>query len=369
MNRCKNLLQEGVPQIDKIDFEQMNKKRRALYECMWGNKAFDFSVTKTKYKGSVSNNSYTFTNTSTTNEEVCRNKLAELFGIQSRDTFNVKFTQSCSGSGQELKRIAVLHSSSLCALLFFYNVSKENPYTLEIEGEEYIFTYSCFEYQNTVIEGRNPSNMDVVLVGAEKKSGKQTVLFLESKFSEYYERTSQQLEIAAAYLDNKYGKALYDEAILAKMGLNRTAPDGNETFILSSDEVCYLEGIKQMISHYIGIRNLYITAAQREDFVANAISGGAKILLGEILFTKGIGQLHIGNGIDCLSSFQRKYLLLADILNVQLKADGISDKFTVLSNILSYSQFQDKEYIQEIEIKRFYFDLGKHENLCSTQNK
>lgn len=354
--------------MSSIDFGTMNnKRRRDLYECMWGSDAFDFPVMKTKYRGFVSNNSYTFTNASTTNEDICRNRLAELFGVKCRDTFKVKFAQSCSGSGQELKRIAVLHSSSLCALLFFYNVSKENPYILEIDGEEYIFTYSCFEYQNTVIEGRNPSNMDVVLVGSEKRSGRQAVLFLESKFSEYYERIGQQLEIATAYLDNKYGKALYDEAILAKMGLNMIASDGNDTFILRSEETCYLEGLKQMISHYIGIRNLCATADQGEDTVAYAVSTGAKVLLGEILFTKGIGQLRVGNDVECLTSYQRKYLLLADILNAQLKADGMSDKFTVLCNNLSYSQFQDKEYIQESRIKRFYFGLGKREHLCSSQ--
>ena len=204
--------------MSNIDFRTMNnKRRRDLYECMWGSKAFDFPVTKTTYRGSVSNNSYTFTNTSTTNEDECRNRLADLFGIQCRELFKEKFEQSYSGSGQELKRIAVLHSSSLCALLFFYNVSQENPYILEIEGKEYIFTYSCFEYQNTVIEGRNPSNMDIVLIGSNKRTGEQTVLFLESKFSEYYESLGQRLEIATAYLDNKYGKALYDDVILGSV--------------------------------------------------------------------------------------------------------------------------------------------------------
>ena len=85
------------------------------------------------------------------------------------------------------------------------------------------------------------------------------------------------------------------EHYLAKMGLNMTTCDGNEIFILRSEETCYLEGIKQMISHYIGIRNLFVTADQREDTVAYAVSAGAKVLLGEILFTRGIGQLSIGN--------------------------------------------------------------------------
>lgn len=346
--------------MNKIAFEDMsNKKRRNLYESMWGSEVFDFPVEKTGYRGSVSNNSYTFTNASTTNEDVCAARLAELFGIRRRDLFREKFAQSCSGSGQELKRIATLHSSSLCALLFFYNVSKENPYIMEIEGGEYVFTDSRFEYQNTVIEGRNPSNMDVVLAGVERSSGRPAVFFLESKFSEYYERPGKQLEIAAAYLDNNYGKALYKKEPLAKMGLYKDQRDGAETFTLRSEETCYLEGIKQMISHYIGIRNLCDSPDKKEDNTARAVSSGAKILLGEILFTKGIGQLHIGKDEECFASYQKKYRVLADILNEQIREDGISDKFTVLRELLSYSRFQSKAYIQEPRVKRFYFALGK----------
>ena len=350
--------------MNKIDFGYMNdSKKRNIYECMWGSQEFDFPVEKTYFRGSVSNNSYTFTNTSTTNKDICRNRLAELFGIKCRDLFKEKFAQSCSGSGQELKRIARLHSSSLCALLFFYNVSKENPYSIEIEGKEYIFTYSQFEYQNTVIEGRRPSNMDIVLIGTEKISGKPVVFFLESKFSEYYERLSQKLEIATAYLNNNYGKVLYKRASLAKMGFYTIAQDGKENFTLRSEEPCYLEGIKQMISHYIGVRNLCDSQGCKENAITYAVSAGAKVLLGEILFTKGIGQLHIGDDEECFVSYQKKYVILADTLNEQLKKDGISDKLTVLSDILSYTQFQNKECIQEPQVKRFYFELGKQEGL------
>lgn len=337
----------------------MSKGKRALYECMWGSEAFDFPVEKTKFRGSVSNNSYTFTNTSAIDEDICRSRLAELFGIKCRDRFKEKFAQSCSGNGQELKRIATLHSSALCALLFFYNVSKENPYIIEIEGKEYIFTYSRFEFKNTVIEGRNPSNMDVVLLGADRKSGEPAVFFLESKFSEYYERLGRQLEIATAYLDNNYGQALYREPALAKMGLYTVMQEGNENFSLCSEETCYLEGIKQMISHYIGVRNLCDSPELKKDAIAYAVSAGAKVLLGEILFTKGIGQLPIGNGEECFVSYQKKYRILAGILNEQLKKGEISDRLTVLRDILSYSQFQDKEYIQDLQVKRFYFELGK----------
>ena len=340
--------------MNKIAFEAMtDRKRRDLYECMWGSEAFDFPVEKTLFKGHVSYNSYTFVNVPAGGEDICRDRLEKLFGILNPVLFREKFTQSTGGSGQEWKRIATLHSSALCALLFFYNVSEENPYIVEIGNEEYVFTYSRFEYQNTVIEGRNPSNIDVVLVGRERKSGRPAVLFLESKFSEYYEGARNSLKIAMAYLDNSYGKAIYEGDFLTKAGFE-IKEKGSECFTLSSEETCYIEGIKQMISHYIGVRNLLDSMDRRDGIAVD----GARVLLGEILFTKGIGRLHIGDGEECFSSYRRKYLVLAGALNRQLMKDGINDRFAVVGDILSYSQFEDKRFIQEPQIKKFYFESG-----------
>lgn len=344
-----------------LDFESMSKKKRDLYECMWGSTEFDFPVEKTVYRGAITSNSYTFSDTSAEEEDVCRARLAKIFKIANSDLFKQKFSQSISGSGQELKRIATVHSSSLCTLLFFYNVSEVNPYIMEIEEEEYVFTYSCFEYQNKVIEGRNPSNMDVVLVGTHKNTGMPVVFFVESKFSEYYERTGKQLEVAAEYLSNKYSEPIYRSNCLWDMKLHIVEQPGNTNFVLISDDVCYVEGIKQMISHYVGVRNFCDNPAKNDKVIANAISNGARILLGEILFTKGIGQLPIGNGKNSFDSYQEKYHLLAKAMNNQLLIDGKSNQIIVLSDILSYSQFQSSSCIKEEQIKRFYFEMGKNE--------
>lgn len=346
--------------MNEIAFENMNKKKRALYECMWGSGEFDFPVEKTKSGNSVSDNSYTFAGTSPTDENICGNRLAELFGIKNRELFKEKFAQSCGGSGNELKKIARLHSSSLCALLFFYNVTEENPYIMTIDGKEYVFTYSCFEYRNNVIKKGNPSNIDVALIGKDKSSDIPTVLFLESKFSEYYDSPAKRSDnISSAYLDNIYGKPLYSKASLDNMGLYITKRGGDKYFALCSEELCYLEGIRQMISHYIGIRNLCDSPHDKNDAIANAVSAGAKILLGEILFTNGIGQLRIDSGKECLEAYREKYIPLAKELNDLLKKDGLSNRFAVIGDILSYSQFRDKAYIREPQIKRFYFELGK----------
>lgn len=345
--------------MNRMKFGEMSKKKRDLYECMWGSNNFDFPVEKTKIKDGVSNNSYTFTSVSAVNQDICGNRLAELFQIQNKALFLEKFSQSCNGSGQEAKKIATIHSSSLCALLFFYNVTKDNPYIMNIGGEEYEFTDSRSEYQNTVIEGRNPSNMDVVLVGKHMKSSIPIVFFLESKFSEYYERIGKQLKIAREYLNNNYSESLYRGNFIEKMGFHIVEEDGNSDFCLICDNACYVEGIKQMISHYIGVKNLCDNPDVKNDDVAKAISSGAKVLLGEILFTKGIGMLPVTNGEKCFSSYQKKYAILAEALNEQLRNDGIQDKINVLPELLSYSQFQDKDFVRETKVKRFYFELGK----------
>lgn len=340
-----------------FDFKSMNKKKRNLYKCMWGSDNFDFPVEKTIYKGIASSNSYTFSNTSTENEDICRDRLAEIFKISNMSLFKLKFSESISGSGQELKRISTVHSSSLCALLFFYNVSEENPYILKICGNEYAFTYSFFEYQNTVIEGRNPSNMDVVLVGNNKNTGKPVILFVESKFSEYYERTGTQLEVAKEYLNNKYSEPIYKNNGLLKMGFH-IIEEGGKNFIITSDDICYVEGIKQMISHYVGVRNFVDNPSPKDKVIAEAAFNGAEIMLGEILFTKGIGQILIDNGKSSLDSYKEKYKILAGIMNKQLFIDGKSNKIKVLSDVLSYSIFENSSFIKEEQIKKFYFEIG-----------
>lgn len=344
-----------------FEFTSMSKKKRELYECMWGSPKFDFPVEKTLYRESRTPNSYTFSKTSAKNKDICRERLADLFTIADKDLFRQKFKQSISGNGQELKRIATVHSSSLCALLFFYNVSTENPYTMEIEGEEYIFTYSRFEYQNKVIEGRNPSNMDVVLVGKQKNTELPVVLFLESKFSEYFERLEKQLEISTEYLKNNYSEPIYRSNCMEEMGLHITERPDDKNFLLVSDKICYIEGIKQIISHYVGVRNFCNMSKKEDTDIENAVLDGAKILLGEILFTKGIGQLPIGNGKKAFDAYQEKYRILAEALNEQLRIDGMSERVRVLADILSYSQFQNSSCIKEERIKRFYFEMGKED--------
>lgn len=331
-----------------MDTTKMTKKSRYLYETMWGSKEFDFDITNTN--GS-SNNSYCFCGTSTTDEEICSNKLIEVFEITEKDLFKEKFHQSCGGSGNEIKRIGTLHSSALCALLFFYNVTEEHPLRLRINNRDCDFTYSRFEFQNPVIN--NPSNMDITLVGRYADTGKVVLLFLESKFSEYMDRTGKQLGISKGYLTNSYSKPIYSDDILAKLNLTKTYQTGEKKFIIKSIKQCYLEGIKQMISHFVGVNNFIVKGSVTKDVLISSIRKDADIYLGTILFDKGIGDYEICKGVKSYDSYKTKHEELANILNSQ------GTDVHVIQEPFSYTMFENSDFIKEDKILKFYFGLTK----------
>ena len=329
-----------------IDTTNMTKKSRYLYEAMWGNLKSEFPVVNTNGN---SVNSYSFTNTSTTCENTCSSRLIELFEITDKDLFKEKFHQSCGGSGNEIQRIGTLHSSALCALLFFYNVTENHPLTMTVEGKECIFIHSRFEFKNPVI--KNPSNMDVTLVGRYADTGKPVILFLESKFSEYMERTDKKLDISNGYLSNRYSKDIY-RSKLDDLGITITEhPDKNE-FTIESTEPCYLEGIKQMISHFIGVNNFITQGSVTYDPLVSYVRSDADIYLGAILFDKGIGDFEISKSVKCFESYKEKYESLADILNSQ------GTPVRVIKELFSYTMFENSDFVKEDKIKKFYFKLG-----------
>lgn len=329
-----------------IDTTNMTKKSRYLYETMWGNLKSEFPVVNTNGN---SVNSYYFSNISTTCENICSNRLIELFGITDKDLFKEKFHQSCSGSGNEIQRIGTLHSSALCALLFFYNVTENHPLSLTVEGKECIFIHSRFEFKNPVI--KNPSNMDVTLVGRYADSGKPVILFLESKFSEYMERTDKKLDISSGYLSNRYSEDIYRNK-LGGLGITVTEHLDKNEFTIESTEPRYLEGIKQMISHFIGVNNFITQGSVTYDPLVSYVRSDADIYLGAILFDKGIGDFEISKGVKCFESYKEKYESLADILNYQ------GTPVRVIKELFSYTMFENSDFVKEDKIKKFYFKLG-----------
>jgi hypothetical protein len=324
-------------------------------------------------------------------DSICK-KLTEIFGIEDKDDrFKDKLREACSGSGSEQRRITTLHSSSLCALLFFYNVSKENPLTLKIDSKEITFKDVLFEFQNAVI--KNPSNVDVVLLGEIKEEKKKVILFLESKFSEYL--SNGNTNISDSYLKEEcpIGCEIYNnEQNLSKLGIEFKKEkeekvlnkDNKYTLQQTTKEKYYIHGIKQMISHYIGINNLlngnlcennteklkelYAFLSGNDNKIYNEEKlkemlndDNTKIYLGEIMFD--FRNMDDIDDKEYFDNYNEKYEKLSEILNKLEEKEGKSrKKINILPKLLTYSLFKDNkekngykiEHKIENNIKQYY---------------
>ena len=266
--------------------------------------------------------------------------LACIFGLNPK-VFADKYLQATSGDGQEARRIRTLHSSSLLCLLCFYGISEERPLRLNLEGRQITFTSSQFEVKNLVVTGKtggdHQSNMDVVLTGKDAQTGKEVILFLESKFSEYL--TWGKYSGISNHVYQKTYDQLFNAGVLERMGLKyEECPDKpgySDLASVKGKTMHYAGGIKQMVSHYLGVKN----AAEGK------LYEGYDIYLGEVLFKFP----------DSIEGAQRKfndydglYMTLAEGLN-QLS----EDKFKVIDKYLTYQDvFKDNEL--EESVRSFY---------------
>ena len=175
-------------------------------------------------------------------------EFANLFSIpeNDRDLFYEAFKVAMEGQGDELSDVNSLISSALLSLLTFYPLfgNTDKSKYLTINGEQY---YRCFfEVRNRVIN--RPSSVDVALISVDEKK----ILFLESKLSEYADGVEARHEYGKGY------KSLYEECGLFSIALSKHFRLGErkDKLILKSlddKEKIYIEGIKQSISHLIGL--------------------------------------------------------------------------------------------------------------------
>lgn len=325
-----------------------NKGRnRVVYQSVWGDKIFPGLSIEANSEESPS--SYRIVGKPEDAGEIIK----AFYMIENIPLFDKQYAKAVSGNGDEKKKILTLHSSSRLALLTFYNVDAEHILTLDINGETIDYDFSTFEFKNPVIG--YPSNMDVVLVSQDRKS----VLFLESKFSEYYLSAGMKsAPISTQYATNKYSHWFYDSEWLASIGIDTSYDPEDKSqkeFELSmkDNQINYLDGFKQMISHYIGIRRRIdekkrITSDQNSeeskkisDVVLSVVENPeSKIYLGEILFDK----LHLSTGCEgeldpqkVRKDYSKLYSKLATRMNERICTDGLEGRFIVLDEELKYS--------------------------------
>lgn len=309
-------------------------------------KQFLLSITgilqKTHWRDTVSENSLMFSGEKGPDEV-----LKKVFCLG--DAFQHKYEQAVSGNGQEEQKINRLHSSALLSLLAFYSVSKENPITFELNGKEVVFTNVEFEHKNGVGKdekgmGHN-SNMDIMLYDGDTLDSIKNVLFLESKFSEYL-TLGQKKDISNTVYGDIY-RMLFNQPSVDKLVCER---QDSGYFLLKTNEKGnhYCEGIKQMISHYMGVLNF--VQAQK----------CLNVYLGCILFDfkdDTIDTKVEGAGISHLEDYRRVYSYLCK------KLEGLSGDFAkpenlhILNECLTYQdvfQMEQNRNILDKNVKTFY---------------
>lgn len=281
--------------------------------------------------------------------DVVYEHLTNIFGLKDCDELKTRFDQAISGKGQELGTIHRLHSSSLLAFLMFCQVSDSNPLT--IDGVEY--TQSFFEVQTKVIS--QPSNMDVVLISKDKK----TALFLESKFCEYIE--NQNYEISIAYKDYYQKLGFWNEEehkgiLCSTMEICESTDKDHQPClkIISTDQSNngphYCDGMKQLLSHYIGVSN-YKNGCSKALSAGEAIPETENILMGEIVFDfRGLDLIE--NAETCFNNYATAYQEVVAKLNQQ---DGEHPK--VRPTLLTYQEMlkENPNYCMSLEkVLRYY---------------
>ena len=144
------------------------------------------------------------------------------------------------GNGNELKdKAKAIHSSSMLAYNFFHWVSQKTPLTLF--GKTFMDV--AFEVKLPCLKRGSPANLDVALLGEDRKS----VLFLESKFTEHFHNRTFSMSGSYHNSDCYANKSSWLSVVesVERLVEGRMKPEKN-----------YYEGIKQCVCHLIAIDRL-----------------------------------------------------------------------------------------------------------------
>ncbi len=186
--------------------------------------------------------------------DVCAKNINEAFGTAIKED---QYGYVVNGNGNEKDKINKAYSSSLQSLLFFSAVNAKNPITIN----KIDYTQALFEFKNRVI--KSPSCIDVVLIDKDYKN----FVFIESKLTEIPRDSNEDGTpvIGRSYFNDScsagYKKAL-DLAQSDLNGIGIFIEDATETskhlrrvHKIKDYKYVYSYGIKQILSHLIGISN------------------------------------------------------------------------------------------------------------------
>jgi hypothetical protein len=293
-------------------------------------------------------------------------KAEELIGfIDSNKDCYWNLLRLFAGDGDEGTHFFSEVSSSRMCFLFFASLGK--GITLNLKGKKITFTKSYLEVKNTVIRYNNPSNVDVLLVSDDGKN----LLYLESKFTEYIcnggkrDKKEAQLGKSYFYSDKEYTPLIdflsgetdsNDKKFISKQSGDVT--DGEP----QAKRHMYYGGLKQMISHFIGVWQGPSKKDSQHDELMKLWKGADKIYLGTILFeledkTKDSKERYF-------DLYSEAYKKLAQSLNEfknefkkEKQGDKVLKNITVIEKPLTYQELLDENpHLGTIEekVKQFY---------------
>ena len=253
--------------------------------------------------------------------------------------FRTRFLEAAYGKGSELREITQLNSSALVALMCFYPVNDLNPIKITFVADGTNHTLSLtelhLEKENPVYTPNRPSIIDIALYGKDVSSGDNVVLFLESKFGEYFGHKNCLAGIS--YLSD------YREIATIQSKQNLLSDikfEADESGVAVIGPKHYCDGIKQMISHYIGSEKSYELNQENRT-----------IYLGTILFDFSSLAPDSKNSLE---DYKTCYKGLARILNSI--ANNHKKDIRIIDDAFTYQEFFSKvgEFKLDEDVKEFY---------------
>lgn len=270
-------------------------------------------------------------------------QLSKIFKFDERTRND--FRDAVSGSGNEWNEINYLKSSTLLAFLTFARVNQGCRITIRLNGRDIVFTHVKFEMKNPLGGRGGQSNMDIVLWNDEGD-----ILYLESKFSEYLTTDESYKQIPSKRYRHEFARVFnhWDEFSMSD-NYDYTDKEGkiHEGFDLNSKYgKHYIEGLKQMVAHYMGIRKNKNSREKMPD--------GRRfknIYLAEILYKfsdKDRAALK-GKDVDPFDDYEALHGELVKRL------DEPQSGITVIDKVLTYQDvFKNNQRLLTAEVKSFY---------------
>jgi hypothetical protein len=315
--------------------EMTDHKKKVIYSFLAEGLDKDAcKVEKTLWKNKRSSNSFSFKSDD------------DIFNYFEIDK-NKDFETVTNGEGNEKEKIRALHSSALASFLLFSKIRDDNKLT--IDGIAYNKVY--FEVESEVID--HPSSIDVLLC-----SEKNDLLYLECKFSEYYLYAGACKDISSKYLESKeISSELYSRMVKMSKAHLEIVEDNDNTFSLEGKcglKHYYCEGIKQMISHIVGVSKGFTTKTLKKyPELLDAYKNARSKKIGTVLF-----KFNVPNIKPYFCDYSELYKQLASV------ATGLdtlhSKKIGAIQEVLTYQGIlldsDNERYLTNLSerIKRFY---------------